>query len=83
MGSSLFFGSFLVLFSVLLRKRKNTNSCQVFFLADSLHNIFRSYDKKIVSEIRTIRIFRYFTDKSVAYVQIRPHYYTVFPAFPQ
>ena len=39
--------------------------------------------QKIVSEIRTIRIFRYFTDKSVAYVQIRPHYYTVFPAFPQ
>ena len=55
----------------------------MFFLSDSLHNIFYSYDKKIFSEIRTIRIFHYFTDKSALNVHIRPHYYTVFPAFPQ
>ena len=53
------------------------------FFTDSLHNIFRSYDKKVFSEIRTIRIFHHFTDKSAQNVQIRPHYYTVFPAFPQ
>ena len=80
MCSSLFFSSFFV----LLRKRKNTNSCQVFLRLRTVYIIFFALTtKKIVSEIRTIRIFHHFTDKSALNVQIRPHYYTVFPAFPQ
>ena len=80
MGSSLFFSSFSLIFSVSV---KTQILVKCLFITDSLHNIFRSYDKKIVSEIRTIRIFRYFTDKSALNVQIRPHYYTVFRVFPQ
>ena len=78
MCSSLFFSSFLF-FSVSVK----TQILVKYFFADSLHNFFSLLQQKIVSEIRTILIFHFFTDKSVAYVQIRPHYYTVFPAFPQ
>ena len=78
MCSSLFFSSFLF-FSVSVK----TQILVKYFFADSLHNFFSLLQQEIVSEIRTILIFHFFTDKSVAYVQIRPHYYTVFPAFPQ
>ena len=83
MCSSLFFvlfSSFSLLFSGSV---KTQILVKCFYLTDSLHNIFALTTKKVFSEIRTIRIFHHFTDKSTLNVQIRPHYYTVFPAFPQ
>ena len=54
------------------------------FLSRTVYIIFFALTtKKVFSEIRTIRIFHHFTDKSALNVKIRPHYYTVFLAFPQ
>ena len=80
MCSSLFFSSFSLIFSVSV---KTQILVKCFFLRTVYIIFFALTTKKVFSEIRTIRIFHHFTDKSALNVQIRPHYYTVFPAFPQ
>ena len=57
-----FFSSFSLFFSVSVK----TQILVKYFFADSLHNYFSLLQQKIVSEIRTILIFHYFTDKSAA-----------------
>ena len=83
MCSSLFFVLFSS-FSLFFSGSVKTQILVKCFFSRTVYIIFFALTtKKVFSEIRTIRIFHHFTDKSALNVQIRPHYYTVFPAFPQ